>query len=73
MTPGPLRNSSAETNAFLRRHWETTADGKTTVGDLEIVVRSPGEWEQHITIETDGKRTSEWSIRHHRIQQPLFR
>jgi hypothetical protein len=52
----------------MTRHWESMADGKTTSGDLEIVVKSPGEWEQHITTETDGKRTSEWSIRHHRIK-----
>ena len=52
----------------MTRHWESTADGKTTSGALEIVVKSPGEWEQHITFETDGKRTGEWSIRHHRIK-----
>ena len=52
----------------MTRRWETTADGQSTVGNLEIVVKSPGEWEQHITIDTDGKRTSELSIRHHRIR-----
>jgi hypothetical protein len=48
--------------------WESVEDGKTSVGVNEIVVKAPGDWVQHMTIEVDGERTTEMNVTHHRVK-----
>ena len=45
-------------------------DGKTTVGFNEVIVKSSGYWEQHMTIDTDGKRVIEMKVTHRRSTPP---
>ena len=47
--------------------WTSTEDGKTSVGFNEVVVKSPGHWEQHMTIDVDGKRVNEMRVTHTRV------
>jgi Fe-S cluster biosynthesis and repair protein YggX len=49
-------------------HWESTEGGKKSVGHNEIVVKAPGEWVQHMTIDVDGKRVTEMNVTHHRVK-----
>lgn len=48
--------------------WESAKDGKTSIGLNEIVVKAPGEWIQHMTIDVDGKRVTEMNVTHHRVE-----
>jgi len=48
-------------------HWESVEGGKKSVGHNEIVVKTPGEWVQHMTIDVDGKRVTEMNVTHHRV------
>jgi len=49
-------------------HWESTEGRKKSVGHNEIVVKAPGEWLQHMTIDVDGKRVTEMNVTHHRVK-----
>jgi hypothetical protein len=46
----------------MSRRWEWTEDGKKAVGRNHIVVREPGLWEQHVTVEIDGKLVREMDL-----------
>jgi hypothetical protein len=46
---------------------EFSADGKARVMRNEIVVTKPGEWNQHITFDEDGKRVREWTLTQKRV------
>lgn len=52
----------------MTRRWESNEDGKISVGVNEIVVKAPGDWVQHMTIEVDGKRITEMNVTHHRVK-----
>jgi hypothetical protein len=45
----------------------TTEDGKPRVMRNEIVVTKPGEWDQRITFDEDGKRVREWRMTQRRV------
>lgn len=42
-------------------------DGKTRVMRNEIVVVKPGEWNQVVTVDEDGKRLREWRLTQRRV------
>jgi len=54
-------------NTMIGR-WESVENGKTSIGFNEIIVKAPGEWVQHMTIDVDGKRTTEMNTTHHRLK-----
>lgn len=47
--------------------WESTQDGKRSVGFNEVIVKAPGEWIQRMTIDMEGKRVTEMNVTHHRV------
>lgn len=51
--------------------WQSAKDGKTSIGSNEIVVKSSGEWVQHMTIEVDGKSVTEMNVTHHRVSETI--
>ena len=46
----------------------TSPDGKPRVMRNEIVVTKPGQWDQHITFDEDGKRVREWRLTQRRVE-----
>jgi len=48
--------------------WESVDDGKTTVGFNEVIVKAPGEWVQHMTVDVGGERVTEMNATHRRVK-----
>jgi hypothetical protein len=53
----------------LYYRWESTQDGKPLVGVNEVFIK-PGQdvWTQRMTIDVDGKRTTEMNVTHQRVK-----
>ncbi|MDF3021045.1 MAG: hypothetical protein K0Q92_2348 [Steroidobacteraceae bacterium] len=49
----------------------TSEAGKPRVMRNEIVVVKPGEWQQHISFDEDGKRVREWRMTQRRVNTPV--
>jgi hypothetical protein len=65
MGPGAAVTVRGNTMTVLRE--STSEDGKARVMRNEIVVTKPGEWDQRITFDQDGKRVREWRLTQRRI------
>jgi hypothetical protein len=66
MGPGAEVTVRGNTMTVVRE--STGEDGKPRVMRNEIVVKKPGEWAQHITMDEDGKRVREWTMTQRRVK-----
>ena len=65
MGPGAEVTVRGNTMTVVRE--SSSEDGKPRVMRNEIVVTKPGEWDQHITMDEDGKRVREWKMTQRRV------
>lgn len=65
MGPGAEVTVRGNTMTVVRE--VTSEGGKQRVMRNEIVVTKPGEWDQHITFDEDGKRMREWRLTQRRV------
>jgi hypothetical protein len=65
MGPGAEVTVRGNTMTVVRE--STSEDGKPRVMRNEIVVTKPGEWQQLITFDEDGKRVREWRLTQRRV------
>lgn len=63
--PGAEVTVHGKTMTVVRE--STSEDGKPRVMRNEIVVTQPGEWDQHITFDEEGKRVREWRLTQRRV------
>lgn len=54
-------------NTMSVQRESSSEDGKPRVMRNKIVVTRPGEWDQHITFDEDGKRVREWRLTQRRV------
>lgn len=64
---GPGAEVTVRGNSMTVVRESTSADGKPRVMRNEIVVVRPGEWQQRITFDEDGKRVREWQLTQRRV------
>jgi hypothetical protein len=64
---GPAAELTVRGNTMTVVRESKSEDGKPRVMRNEIVVTKPGEWDQHVTVDEDGKRVREWRMTQRRI------
>lgn len=64
---GPGAEVTVRGNTMTVVRESTSDDGKPRVMRNHIEVVKPGEWQQHVTFDEDGKRVREWRLTQRRV------